>query len=274
MVGEMEYQEPSAQCIAFAYSKGGTGKTTACLNIAGWLQKMDNTVLVIDLDPKGNATSGLGVDLKTVEGSMYDVLYGNMRLQDILLETQAGIYCAAAPLSLNFSDNKAKEKSLNHLKNVLKTVKPYFNYILIDVPPGAEYLTQTGILAADHLMVPLDMGVFANETLEEFQKLINQLTAEFTKNIQIQMLVVKDFSNSIFDWKLKKKIQQYLNSFSKSIGMTTSQIHTIPFSRKVLEAQWQGMPISHYAPQSEVALAYRKIVDQIQNNAHLKVKPT
>lgn len=269
----MKYQKSSAQCIAFVHNKGGTGKTTACLNIAGWLCKMAKTVLVIDLDPKGNATSGLGVDLKTVEGSMYDVLYGDSSLLDILLETQAGIYCAAAPLPLNFSDNKAKEKSLKHLRNVLKAVKPYFNYILIDVPPSAQFLTLSGILAADTLMVPLDIGVFAYESLETFNSLLTTLNEEHARKLKIHALLLKDFSNSVIDWRAKQQIQKFVKHFSENIGLTKSQIKTIPFSRKIIEAQFQGLPISHYAPRSNASLAYRHIAHQLRHNEQLKTKP-
>ncbi|MFH1824003.1 MAG: AAA family ATPase [Candidatus Firestonebacteria bacterium] len=90
----------SDKCVAFVHHKGGTGKTTSCLNIAGWLVKMNKKVLVVDLDAQGNATAGLGLDRKTIDGSIYDVIFNKKNIKKIILETPSGVYLAPSSLDL------------------------------------------------------------------------------------------------------------------------------------------------------------------------------
>ena len=109
-----------ATSIAFVHHKGGTGKTTSCLNIAGWLAKMKKQVLVVDLDPQGNATAGLGVDRKTLENSIYDVFFGQHNIEEVILETDSGIYLAPSSLDLlaaETSPNRTRTYRINQSLN-------------------------------------------------------------------------------------------------------------------------------------------------------------
>jgi len=95
-----ENETQAAKTIAFVHHKGGTGKTTSCLNIAGWLAKMKKTVLVVDLDPQGNATAGLGVDRQSLDSSIYDVFFGQHNIKEVILETDSGVYLVPSSLDL------------------------------------------------------------------------------------------------------------------------------------------------------------------------------
>jgi len=124
--------EPSAKKIAFVHHKGGTGKTTSCLNIAGWLAKMNKKVLVVDLDPQGNATTGLGIDRKTYEGSIYDVFFSQKNIEEVILETDSGIYLVPSSVDLMAVEMRMARQINNTsvLKESIESIKGYFDSLL------------------------------------------------------------------------------------------------------------------------------------------------
>jgi len=129
-----ENEAQGAKVIAFVYHKGGTGKTTSCLNIAGWLIKMNNKVLVVDLDPQGNATAGLGVDRRTLDNSIYDVFFGQKNIEELILETDSGVQLAPSSLDLLAAEVHMAGwiNNTSLLKINLDNLEKHFDYILID----------------------------------------------------------------------------------------------------------------------------------------------
>ncbi len=254
-----------ARRIAFVHHKGGTGKTTSCLNIAGWLVRMHRKVLVVDLDPQGNATSGLGIDRKTLNGTMYDVLFGARSLRDSIFETDAGVYVAASSLDLLAAETHLAGTP-NHarlLRLRLEAVDDYFDYVLIDVPPGSTMLMINGIVAAQNIIIPLDAGVFAYETLDTLKTLILELARELDVEVNVMMVILREYSAAVFDWGLTRQIRGMAKTFLEASGIPEVAIRTVPFSRTVYRAQMRGLPISHYAPFSDVGQAYRRITKAI-----------
>jgi chromosome partitioning protein len=148
-------EKKSALTIAFAHHKGGIGKTTSCLNVAGWLVKFGKKVLVIDFDPQGNATTGLGVDRHSIDSSIYNVLFEHKDFNEIILETDSGVYLAPASLDLLAVEpqliNQADKTAI--LKKKLAEIQQYFDYILIDTPPGSTLLMINGIVAAENIII-------------------------------------------------------------------------------------------------------------------------
>lgn len=257
-------EQKLAKRLVFAHNKGGTGKTSACLNIAGWLSKMGQKVLVIDLDPQANATSGLGVNLKTIEHSMHHVLLREFSLADIVLQTTSGVYLAPASFDLLSTDNELLHQcDITLLNNKLLNVDMLFDFILIDSPPGSSILMLNALMAARNLIIPLDAGVFSYETLEMMQRTITILEKEFNIKINILMTLLKNFSSSFYHRKLTKNIRKYVENFFSDYGFENYNIFTIPFSNKVHKAQIKGLPISHYAPCSFASRTYRKIAQNI-----------
>jgi chromosome partitioning protein len=254
-----------AKRIAFVHHKGGTGKTTACLNIAGWLTKLNQKVLVIDLDPQANATTGLGVDLKSIESSMYDVLLQQSTIHEIILETHSGVYLAPATVSLLSAEMELAKKpnAMNILENKLEEAGTYFNFILIDSPPGSSLLMINGILAAKDIIIPLDTGVFGFETLDTLKTLILTLEDDYDVSINIMMTLLKVFSPSLLRNGLTKKIRKMITHYFSINGLQACTIFDVPVSKKVCLAQMHGLPISHYAPNSTVSGVYQKIAKEI-----------
>lgn len=251
--------------IAFVHHKGGTGKTTACLNIAGWLTKMNQKVLVVDLDPQANATTGLGVDLKSIENSMYDVLLNRANINEIILETDSGVYLAPATLHLL----SLKSDSATILKDRLRNLHDFFDFVLFDSPPGSTFLMMNSIVAAKNIIIPLDTGVFGFETLETLKTLILTLEEELRITIHIRMALLKVFSSSLLQQSLTKKIQKMIIHYFSENGLQNCPIIPIPFSKKVCLAQMKGLPISHYAPSSQVGTQYQQIANTILRESRI-----
>lgn len=251
--------------IAIVHHKGGTGKTTSCLNIAGWLAKMNKKVLVIDLDPQGNATSGLGIDRKTVEFSIYDVLFGQKNMEEIILETDSGVYLTPSSLDLLAAEIHLSGQTNNTriLKRKIDSMQAYFDYILIDVPPGSTLLMINGMVAAENIIIPLDAGIFAYETLETLKTLIIDINKELGVEMNVMMVLLKEYTTSLFDKFLAQKARNLLKRFLEINLSSQVEILTLPFSRKIHQAQIKGMPISHFAPFSGVGRAYKRIAKEI-----------
>lgn len=256
-----------SKSIAFVHHKGGTGKTTSCLNIAGWLVKMEKQVLVVDLDPQGNATTGLGVDRKTIDGSLYDVLFGQKDMEEIILETDSGVKLVPSSLDLLAAEMHMAGQVNNTviLKENLGGVEKYFDYILIDVPPGSTMLMINGIVAAENIIIPLDSGVFAYETMETLKTLLIDLSEEIGVETNIMMVLLREYSGSIFDKGSTREIKNLLRVFLNANDIPSVKIFTIPFSRKISKAQMEGVPISHYAPSSGVGRVYKTVAREILN---------
>ena len=258
-------KEEAAKNIAFVHHKGGTGKTTSCLNIAGWLSKMNRKVLVVDLDPQGNATTGLGVDRETVDSSLYDVLFGQKNIEEIILETNSGVQLAPSSLDLLAAEIHMAGQVNNTLilKENLSDAKKYFDYILIDVPPGSTMLMINGIVAAENIIIPLDSGIFAYETMETLKTLLMDLSEEIGVETNIMMVLLRKCPISIFGKSSTVEIKELLKEFLNASDVPSIKILTIPFSRKIYKAQMEGEPISHYAPSSGVGRAYKIVTQEI-----------
>ncbi|MFH1653123.1 MAG: AAA family ATPase [Pseudomonadota bacterium] len=257
-----------ARTIAFVHHKGGTGKTTACINVAGWLNKMKKRVLVIDLDPQGNATAGLGIDRSSIEDTIYDVMFGFKNLGMIILETESGVYLAPSSLDLLAAETHMAGQSDNTaiLKGSLKDVDKFFDYILIDVPPGSTLLMINGIVASENIIIPVDSGVFAFETLETLKTLIIDLAGELGVEVNVMMLLLKQHPGPGFWSNPTKEIKGMLKRFLSENNISEVDIYKIPFSTKIYKAQMKGSPISHFAPRSDVGKAYKRITKGILNS--------
>jgi chromosome partitioning protein len=187
--------------IAFVHHKGGTGKTTSCLNIAGWLTKMKKKVLVIDLDPQGNATSGLGIDRTTIDSSIFDVLFGQKHIEEVIVQTDSGVYLAPSSIDLLAAETHMAGQANNTslLKQKLEDTKEYFDYVLIDLPPGSTLLMINGIVASENIIIPLDSGVFAYETLDTLKTLVLDINEELKTQTNVLMVLLREYSTSLLD---------------------------------------------------------------------------
>lgn len=267
-------QSQGALGISFVHHKGGTGKTTSCLNVAGWLVKMKKKVLVVDLDPQGNATCGLGVDRNTIDSSIYDVLFGQKNIKEIILKTASGVFLAPSSLDLLAAEThlagqlacrQAGAGNIGILRQGLSAIRGHFDYVLIDTPPGSTLLMMMGIAAFENIIIPLDGGVFAYEALSTLKSLLIELNKELGVETNPLMMLLRETSVSSLDKRQTREIKKLLKEFLSENNMPELKIRTIPFSQKIYGAQMKGLPISHYAPFCDVGRAYRRIAKEIAN---------
>ncbi len=260
------------KAIAFVHQKGGTGKTTACLNIAGCLVKQQKKVLVVDMDPQGSATGGLGL-LRNQESSTYQVLMGEEDIRQCIFETKSGVYIVPSAIDLLMIDNRLKHARL--LEKHLAKVANYFDAILIDTPAGHTSLIMNAIIAAGgHIIVPSDSGVFAYESLETFNFFLKELAKAYSIRINLMAILYREEFRPQSKNPLKMlaklwekhhdSLESHITAFWEKNGIKALKFYKLPYSHQIVQAQIEGLPISHYAPESDIAKIYQQITLRLE----------
>ena len=266
--------EKIAECIAFANPKGGSGKTTSCLSIAGYLAKNEKRVLVVDFDPQASATSGLGIDSTSLHHSVYDAVlahcdgYEGLSLPQVILETDIkNLHLVPSEPDLAAAEILMQQtrKRTGILKRILEDVIPLYDYILIDLPPSSGPLTINGLFASDRVVVPLEPSVFCLEALEHQEVIFNDIKRMNGRTfLQITIILTRYVKQNLY--------MRFFNEYSPSQEVETrllekfSTVYLVPDSTLIYGTQQRGVPISHYAPESKVGKAYEKIAENISNH--------
>jgi len=272
--------------VAFAHHKGGTGKTTSCLNVAGYLQKDGKSVLVVDCDPQANATTGLGVNPETLELSMYDVFmtvfegFPDVGISDVIVPTASGIDLAPATLDLVGVEPYLYgiEDRAGVLKEALDRVKDTYDFILIDTPPSMGQFVINGLVAADHTIVTLDPGTFALRGMEALSTVFGDIRELLGEDVATDFAILTRWRGSgdpaagtgglaLFLKRIfspassaeDERERERLKAFESEVRKAFRQVFTVPYSPAIYETQQQGIPISHYAPESDAGREYRAI---------------
>lgn len=242
--------------ITFAHYKGGTGKTTSCLSIAGWLSRAGKKVLIVDLDPQANATSGLGIDKNSINESIYDVIYKGKDIKKIILESDSGIHIVPSSNDLervNIVVYKDKSDAFI-LKKILDPIKDYYDYILIDTPPIHSHFIINGIACADKVFVVLDPSIFSLESLETLKNSFGDFFNRIGLSLEIDgAFITKCPGFSFFKKNHAKEIRAEVEA------LLGKEVFMIPYSDHVYKSQVIGMPLSHYKSRSKIGKAYKKI---------------
>lgn len=247
--------------ISVANQKGGVGKTTTTVNLSTILAKKGKKVLLIDTDPQGNATSGLGIT-KEVEFSVYDILVGDTEFDETIQET-AIKNLSLCPSNISLSGAEVELVSMmsreQRLKTKLDSIKSRYDYILIDCPPALGLITLNAFTASDSVLIPVQCEYFALEGLGQLLNTVNLVKKHLNKNLEIEgaLLTMYDARTNLSNQVVKEVKKYFENKVYKTV---------IPRNVRLSEAPSYGMPISIYDPRSKGAKAYEKFAKELLKN--------
>ena len=244
--------------IAVANQKGGVGKTTTAVNLSTSLAKKGKKVILIDGDPQGNATSGLGVE-KDLDNSIYDVLVNEVDIKTTLQDTCVKTL-KVCPSNMDLAGAEVELVSQMsrefRLKEKIDPIKDEFDYIIIDCPPSLGLITLNSFTAADSVLIPVQCEYYALEGLGQLLNTINLVKKHLNKNLEIEgaVLTMYDMRTNLSN-QVVKEVKRY---FDDKVYKTV-----IPRNIKLSEAPSFGMPIGLYDPKSKGARAYEKLAKEV-----------
>ena len=244
--------------ISIANQKGGVGKTTTSINLSTILAKKGRRVLMIDADPQGNASSGVGVGREDIELSIYDVLINDTEIPDVVKKTNVK-NLSLCPSNINLAGAEVELVSMmsreQRLKEKLDEVKEDYDFIIIDCPPSLGLITLNAFTASDSVLIPVQCEYYALEGLGQLLNTINLVKKHLNKDIEIEgaLLTMYDIRTNLSN-QVVKEVKRY---FNEKVYKTV-----IPRNVKLSEAPSYGMPISMYDPRSKGAKSYEKFVKE------------
>ncbi len=247
-----------AKVVSIANQKGGVGKTTTAVNLSACVAEKGNRVLLIDLDPQGNATSGVGVDHNRVENSVYDVLMDEITVQDAVLPTcvknlyvlPSNIQLAGAEIELVSA--LAREHIISRQ---LEVIKPLYDYIFIDCPPSLGLLTLNALTASDSVLVPIQCEYYALEGLAQLMNTVRLVKKRLNPSLDIEGVVLTMLNGRT---KLGVQVVEEVKKYFAQKVYTT----IIPRNVRLGEAPSFGQPINVYDSRSAGALAYMSLASE------------
>lgn len=244
--------------ISLANQKGGVGKTTTCINLSAALAEKKERVLIVDLDPQGNTTSGLGLDKNSLESSIYDVLVNGKKIKEVIQDTgrkkldicPANINLAGAEIEL-----VGVEKREFVLKKALKSVKDDYDVIMIDCPPSLSLLTLNALTASDGLLVPIQAEYYALEGLTQLLETVTAVKKNWNEDLKIFGALVTMYDSRT---QLSKQVSDEIHNFFKE----TCFEHVIPRNVRLSEAPSHSKTIFEYERWSKGAFAYKAVAKE------------
>lgn len=245
--------------VSIFNQKGGVGKTTTNINLAAYIALKGHKVLVIDIDPQGNTSSGLGVDKDKVEKTTYELLIGEAAMNESILAVEnienlkivpSNMNLAGADLELSYMENRE-----SILKSKLEELEESFDFIIIDCPPSLGLLTINALTASDSVLIPMQCEYYALEGISQLVKTIQKVKKGLNKSLEIEGVVL-----TMFDPRRNLQIQvaEELKSYFGKLVYESS----IPRNIRLAESPSFGMPIALYDPKAKGAEAYEDLTNE------------
>lgn len=244
--------------VSIANQKGGVGKTTTSINLSSILAKKGKKVLMIDADPQGNASSGVGIDRDEIDLSVYDILINDVQAEDVVKKTNIK-NLDIIPSNINLAGAEVELVSVmsreHRLKEKLDVIKDQYDYIIIDCPPSLGLITLNAFTASNSVLIPVQCEYYALEGLGQLLNTISLVKKHLNKDIEIEgaLLTMYDARTNLSNQVVKEVKKYFNNKVYKNV---------IPRNVKLSEAPSYGMPISIYDPRSKGAKSYEKFVKE------------
>ncbi len=248
--------------IGVTNQKGGVGKTTTAVNTAAGIAKLGKKVLLVDVDPQGNATSGVGIDKRSVRYSSYSVIIDKVKTEDAIMHTQftnldiipASMDLAAAEIELVEMEHRE-----SRLKNALALVKGNYDFIFIDCPPSLGLITTNAFCAADTLLVPIQPEYYALEGLSQLMNTVRKVKRRYNQYLDIEGVLL-----TMYDGRLnltQQVVEEVKKFFPRKVFAAV-----IPRGVRLSEAPSFGMPIMYFDKSCKGAISYMELSEEIINN--------
>tara|TARA_B100000676_G_C18036251_1_gene821974 strand:+ start:1085 stop:1909 length:825 start_codon:yes stop_codon:yes gene_type:complete len=251
-----------AKVIAIANQKGGVGKTTTSVNLAASMGATDRRVLLIDLDPQGNATMGCGVNKNDLELSLLDVMLLEATAEEAIVSTDHGFDILGSNADLTAAEVELMKASQREyrLQEILKPLQSKYDYVLIDCPPALNSLTLNALVASDSVLVPMQCEYYALEGLASLMNTVEQIAEHLNPRLEIEGLVRTMFDprNSLSNDVSRYLIEHFGNKVLRTI---------IPRNVRLAEAPSHGLPVLLYDKRSRGALAYLGLAGEVMRAA-------
>ncbi|HUT22664.1 MAG TPA: ParA family protein [Candidatus Bipolaricaulota bacterium] len=248
-----------AKIVSIVNQKGGVGKTTTAINLSAYLAEMGKFVLLVDMDPQANATSGLGIDYKNLSGGMYEVLIGENYFNNIILPTKHQGF-KIAPATPDLAGAAVELVNMDRreyrLRDALLEVQGDFDYIFIDCPPSLGLLTLNSLVATDEVLIPVQAEYYALEGLGQLLYTIDLVKENLKPELGIMgaMITMFDKRNNLSDQIMNELYQYFPNKIFRTV---------VPRNVRLTEAPSHGLTIAHYDPASSGSKAYERLAREI-----------
>ncbi|MCS7243086.1 MAG: ParA family protein [Candidatus Caldatribacterium sp.] len=252
--------------VAVANQKGGVGKTTTCVNLGACLAERGHRVLIVDIDPQGNATSGLGINRRSLKQCVYDLLINGVEAGELLIETEVTDLWLL-PSTIRLAGGEVELATLpereTRLKKGLQHLVPSFDWILVDCPPSLGLLTLNALTFAELLLVPIQCEYYALEGLGQLLSTIAMVRSAFNPHLELLGVLL-----TMFDPRTNLS-QQVVDEVRKVFGEKVFR-SIIPRNVRLSEAPSYGKPITLYEGSSKGAQAYRELAEEVLERIHDK----
>ncbi len=248
--------------IAIANQKGGVGKTTTAVNLAACISSKNKKVLLVDIDPQGNSSSGVGVDKRKITGSSYQVLTGDKKIIDSIVKTEfenlsvvpSDMDLAAAEIELS-----SYEKRESLLKTSLGSVRANYDFIILDCPPSLGLITTNALTASDSILIPIQCEFFALEGLSQLMNTVRRVKRQFNEHLEIEGVLL-----TMYDGRLnltQQVVEEVKKYFARKVFSTV-----IPRTVRLSEAPSFGKPVMYYDRSNKGTEAYMSLADEVIKN--------